>query len=444
MNKADIIIIGSGPGGYKAAEYAAKNGKTVIIFEREHAGGTCLNCGCIPTKTLCKNAEVIDTLHEAEVYGVNNCSFDFDFTRAVERKQQVVEALRSGVETLMSAPGITLVKAEASFKDAHTVVAGGEEYTADNIIIATGSRAKMLPIPGIDMPHGVTSTEMLNLQAVPKKLVIVGAGVIGMEFASIFNSFGSEVTVVEFLKECLPALDSDIAKRLRQTISKRGVNFSMQSGVKAITADGVVFERKGKEETINAETILVATGRMPNLEGLSLEAAGVEHSPKGITTDDNMRTNVEGIYAIGDVNGRQMLAHAATMQGIKVVNEILGKPCDIRLDIMPAAIFTRPEAASVGVSEDMCKESGAEYICRKAFFRANGKAVAMNETEGMLKLLADPSGRIVGCHVFGPHAADIVQEISALMCRDTTLSQLADIVHIHPTLGEIVHEAAMG
>jgi dihydrolipoamide dehydrogenase len=170
----------------------------------------------------------------------------------------------------------------------------------------------------------------------------------------------------------------------------------------------------------------------------------VEYTPKGITTDDNMHTNVKGIYAIGDVNGRQMLAHAATMQGIKVVNEIIGKHCDIRLDIMPAAIFTRPEAASVGMSEDMCKENGAEYICRKSFFRANGKAVTMNETEGMLKLLADCNERIVGCHVFGPHAADIVQEVSALMCRDTTLSQLADIVHIHPTLSEIVHEASMG
>jgi dihydrolipoamide dehydrogenase len=215
----------------------------------------------------------------------------------------------------------------------------------------------------------------------------------------------------------------------------------MQSAVKRISSDGVTFERKGKEETINAETILVATGRMPNVDGLSLEAAGVEYTPKGITTDDNMHTNVKGIYAIGDVNGRQMLAHAATMQGIKVVNEIIGKHCDIRLDIMPAAIFTRPEAASVGMSEDMCKENGAEYICRKSFFRANGKAVAMNETEGMLKLLADCNERIVGCHVFGPHAADIVQEVSVLMCKQTTLQELADMVHIHPTLSEILKNA---
>ena len=436
--KSDIIIIGSGPGGYQAAAYAAKNGLQVTIIEERHAGGTCLNEGCIPTKTLCHEVDVLETLRTAVP------SAKIDYAHVAQRLEEVITQLRTGVEQLMKMPGITMVNGHAAFKDAHTVVVNGEEHTAPKIIIATGSKPKMPPHCDIDMSVVSTSAEMLRLDHVPESIVIVGAGVIGMEFASIFNSFGSKVTIVEFLKECLPTIDGDIAKRLRKTMEKQGITFHMQSAVKRIAPDGVTFERKGKEETINAETILVATGRMPNLEGLCLEAAGVEHSPKGITTDDNMRTNVEGIYAIGDVNGRQMLAHAATMQGIKVVNEILGKPCDIRLDIMPAAIFTRPEAASVGVSEDMCKESGAEYICRKAFFRANGKAVAMNETEGMLKLLADSSGKIVGCHVFGPHAADIVQEVSALMCRDTTLSQLADIVHIHPTLGEIVHEAAMG
>ncbi|WP_315538484.1 FAD-dependent oxidoreductase, partial [Prevotella koreensis] len=215
------------------------------------------------------------------------------------------------------------------------------------------------------------------------------------------------------------------------------------SAVKRISTEGVVFERKGKEDTVSAEIVLVATGRMPNTEGLNLEAAGVEYSPKGITTDDRMHTNVEGIYAIGDVNGRQMLAHAATMQGYMVVNEILGKQSGICLDIMPAAIFTRPEAACVGVSEDFCKEKGMEYTCRKAFFRSNGKALSMNETEGMLKIIADNNGKIIGCHCFGPHSADIVQEISVLMCRETTISQLADMVHIHPTLGEIIHDAAM-
>lgn len=336
-----------------------------------------------------------------------------------------------------------MVNGHASFKDAHTVCVGEEEYSAPKIIIATGSKPKMPPHAEIDMSMVSTSTEMLQLDHVPESIAIVGAGVIGMEFASIFNSFGSKVTVIEFLKECLPAVDSDVAKRLRKQLEKRGIDFNMQSAVKRISSDGVVFERKGKEDTVKAEIVLVATGRMPNTEGLNLETVGVEYSPKGITTDDRMRTNVEGIYAIGDVNGRQMLAHAATMQGYMVVNEILGKQSDIRLDIMPAAIFTRPEAACVGASEDFCKDNGIEYTCRKAFFRSNGKALSMNETEGMLKIIADSNGKIIGCHCFGPHSADIVQEISVLMCRDTTISQLADMVHIHPTLGEIIHDAAM-
>lgn len=433
----DLIIIGSGPGGYQAAAYAAKNGLNVVIIEERHAGGTCLNEGCIPTKTLCHEVDVLETLKTVMP------SSKVDYGHVNQRLEEVIGQLRSGVEQLMTMPGITMVKGHAAFKDAHTVCVGDEEYSASKIIIATGSKPKMPPHADIDMNVVSTSTEMLQLNHVPESIAIVGAGVIGMEFASIFNSFGSKVTVIEFLKECLPAVDSDVAKRLRKQLEKCGISFSMQSAVKRISTEGVVFERKGKEDTVSAEIVLVATGRMPNTEGLNLEAAGVEYSPKGITTDDRMHTNVEGIYAIGDVNGRQMLAHAATMQGYMVVNEILGKQSGICLDIMPAAIFTRPEAACVGVSEDFCKEKGMEYTCRKAFFRSNGKALSMNETEGMLKIIADNNGKIIGCHCFGPHSADIVQEISVLMCRETTISQLADMVHIHPTLGEIIHDAAM-
>jgi len=443
MVTSDLIIIGAGPGGYRAAEHAARHGLSVVIIEKEHAGGTCLNCGCIPTKTLARNAEVMLTLKESEVFGIQTGEPTVDFQQVMARKQQVVEQLRSGVETLMKQPGITLVYGTASFQDAHTVVVGEEQYTAKNIIIATGSDAKMLPIPGIDQVHVITSTELLELKEIPQRLCIVGAGVIGMEFASVFSSFGTEVTVVEFLKECLPTIDSDIAKRLRQAISKRGVEFFMQSGVKAIEGHEVVFERKGKEQRVEADLILIATGRKPRLDDLKLENAGVEFSPRGINVDDRLQTNVEGIYAIGDVNARCMLAHAATMQGIHVVNEILGKSDDIDLSIMPAAIFTYPEAASVGLSEDQCKAQGMEYVCKKGFFRSNGKALAMNETDGMMKLLTDAEGKIIGCHVFGPHAADIVQEVSALMCKHTTVKELQDMVHIHPTLGELVQEVSM-
>ena len=453
--KTDLIIIGSGPAGYRAAEYAAKNGLQVVIFEKEHAGGTCLNCGCIPTKAFC---------HAAALQEKN-------YTLALQHKNTVVEQLRSGVEQLMTMPGITLVKGEASFFATHSslrVTCNGKDFEADHIIIATGSQAKLPSIEGVPSTldaHSassasqliVTSTELLNINHVPKHLVIIGAGVIGMEFASIFNAFGSRVTVLEYLKECLPTMDSDIAKRLRKSMEKRGVAFNMQAGVKRISHDGVTFERKGKEETIPADTVLIATGRKPNIEGLNLEAAGIAYDNKGIkvnsqtfeverapysATKEHGALPAPHIYAIGDVNGLALLAHAATMQGIHVVNEILAKKDHIRLDIMPAAVFTTPEAASVGLTEDQCKEQGLEYTCKKSLYRANGKALAMNETEGILKLLADANGRILGAHILGAHAADMAQEVAVLMNFNATVGQLCDIVHIHPTLGEILQSAA--
>ncbi|MBQ5455778.1 MAG: FAD-dependent oxidoreductase, partial [Prevotella sp.] len=246
----DLIIIGSGPGGYRAADYAAKNGLTVIVIEESHAGGTCLNCGCIPTKILC---------HEAELAGYG---LPVDLSKVMQRKQEVIEQLRNGVETLLSQPNISLVRGKASFKDANTVVVNQEEYQAKNIIIATGSHAIMPPsIEGIHQPHVLTSTELLDIDHIPQKLCIIGAGVIGMEFASVFNSFGSEVVVVEFMKECLPNMDSDIAKRLRKCLEKRGIKFYLQSGVKKIDEKQVIFDCKGKETFVEADTVLVATGR---------------------------------------------------------------------------------------------------------------------------------------------------------------------------------------
>ena len=413
MNNTDLIIIGAGPGGYRAAEYAAKQGLKVVVFEGDH---------CIPTKTY---------VHSAS------------FAEARERMATVVSQLRSGVEGILSHPNITLIREKAQFVDAHTVCSvGGDSVTAKNIIIATGSETKWLPIDGANDPCVVDSTGLLNLETLPKRLAIIGAGVIGMEFASVFHRFGSEVTVIEFLKECLPALDSDIAKRLRKQMEKEGISFNMQCGVKQI-ADGEVFfeNKKGQTESVEADVVLMATGRKPRTEGLNLESLGITLAPNGaIPVDDNFQIATvpdgfpSGVYAIGDVNGKQMLAHAAEMQG--------------------------PEAACVGPAEDQLKATvangsltdgqsvalqsavGTTYECHKSFWRANGKALAMGETEGMLKLfVATDDGRILGCHAYGAHSADIIQEVSALMCRDTTIHQLHDIIHIHPTLGEIVKAA---
>ena len=394
--ETDLIIIGAGPGGYRAAEYAAKQGLKVVIFEGSEVGGTCLNVGCIPTKTY-----------------VHAATFD----EARSRMAQVVPQLRQGVETILSHPNITLVREVGKLVDAHTV----NEFTAPNIIIATGSETKWLPIKGIDDPRVVDSTGLLHLETLPKRLTIIGAGVIGMEFASVFRRFGSEVTVIEYLKECLPALDSDIAKRLRKYLEKQGITFKMKTAVENIS-------------DIDADVILMATGRKPRTEGYT----NVDENFQVLTVPEP----AEGLYAIGDVNGRQMLAHAAEMQAIRAVNHILGKKDNIRFDIMPAAIFTEPEAACVGPTEDQLKASGTAYTCKKSFWRANGKALAMNATEGMLKLFVSPADEILGCHAYGAHAADIVQEVSVLMCKHTTLSELADMVHIHPTLSEILKSAA--
>ena len=411
-NTTDLIIVGAGPGGYRAAEYAARQGLKVTIFEAGEVGGTCLNVGCIPTKTY-----------------VHAATFD----EARSRMAQVVPQLRQGVESILAHPNITLVRGCAAFMPP----------TAPNIIIATGSETKWLPIEGARTdPRVVDSTGLLQLERLPRRLAIIGAGVIGMEFASVFRRFGSEVTVIEYLRECLPALDSDIAKRLRKYLERQGITFRMKTAVENL-AD------------IDADVILMATGRKPRTEGLDLEALGITLAPNGaIPVDDNFqvisphsslheKTPPSALYAIGDVNGRQMLAHAAEMQAVRAVNHILGKSDGIRFDIMPAAIFTAPEAACVGPTEDQLKAVGTPYVCKKSFWRANGKALAMGETEGMLKLFASADdGIILGCHAYGAHAADIVQEVSVLMCKHTTLSELADMVHIHPTLSEILKTAA--
>ena len=439
--KSDIIIIGSGPGGYRTAAYAAAKGKTVTIFEEGPLGGTCLNVGCIPTKTFARSAEAAGEMRNAAQLGLKAIELEFSLADIVARKDAIVDQLRQAIAGVLSAPGITLVNAKAEFVDDHTVEAAGERYTADNIIIASGSSHKSLRIEALDESMLLTSDTLLSLTEFPRRLVIVGAGVIGMEFASIFRQLGAEVTVVEFLKECIPALDADVAKRLRKVLEKQGVEFYMQSAVKSIANGCVTFERKGKEQSIEADKVLVAVGRKPNVEGFALENTSIKYNARGIEVDDDMLTNVPGVYAIGDVNARMMLAHAATMQGLHVVNTIVGVKDDIRLDIMPAAIFTNPEAACVGKTEEQLKADGVDIEVRKKNYRTNGRALAMAEPEGMIKLVADKnSGEILSCHAYGAHSADIVQEISALMCKHTTVQQLHEMVHIHPTINEMLQE----
>ncbi len=430
----ELTIIGAGPGGYQTALYAANHDVKVTIYEESDLGGTCLNSGCIPTKTL---------LHEASQGATS-------LDEAMQRKDVVVSQLQAGIEQLLSHPNITLVREHA---DLSAILAS---RTLGSVIIATGSTPKVLPIEGADEPYVVTSEKLLGTSSLSSRipelrsptrslsssLVIIGAGVIGMEMACIYSAFGYKVTVVEYLAECLPVLDSDIAKRLRKTLEKRGIEFYMQSSVEKIADNVVFFSRKGKQQQVPADLVLMATGRAPRISGFGLENTAIEHSPRGIVVDENMQTSVPGVYAIGDVNARCMLAHAAEYQGRKAVNHMLGIKDTIRLDIMPSAVFTIPEAASVGLSEDQCKEQNIAHKVLKSFYRSNGKALAMNATDGMLKLMVSTDDdRLLGCHVYGAHAADIVQEVSVLMCCNATLTQLRDMVHIHPTLSEVLSAA---
>lgn len=454
-----IIIIGAGPGGYETALLAAKRGVEVTLIEAGPVGGTCLNEGCIPTKSFCKNAEVLEGLADADEYGLSGLSYSFDFNKVVERKNNVVEQLRAGVEGLLANKLITLVRGKASFKDAHTVIVDAQEYVGDYIIIATGSVSASLPIPGADLPGILSSKEILDIHEVPERLCVIGGGVIGLEFASIFHSFGSEVTVLEYCKDILPRFDTDLAKRLRQSLVKKGININTQAQVQSISVEGeeymVSFSRKGKEESVVSDKVLMAVGRRANVASLNLEDAGVEFSPRGVVVNEVMQTNVPHIYAIGDINGKMMLAHAATFQGIVALDHIMGIDNDIDLTVMPAAVFTSPEAASVGMTEDECKEAGIPVKCLKSFFRANGKAVTMGETDGFCKLVvaADPkegqtslyeSGRLLGCHMYGPHSSDIIQEACALISCKAYLKDLQGIIHTHPTLTEVLQSAVHG
>ena len=368
----------------------------------------------------------------------------------MERKGQVVAGLRQGISTLLSNPAITLLQGHAVFIDAQTVNVGEEKVKARYVIIATGSKVKMPPLPGIKEPRSpyvFTSDDLLASPSLPSTVCVIGAGVIGLEMATMFRDFGCKVDVVEFLSECLPTVDGEIARRLRKALEKTGIKFHLACQVREVNGNEVSYfnTKKKTEERITCDCILVATGRAPQVDGLHLEVAGVEYNGHGILVNDDFATTVPGIYAIGDVNGRQMLAHAATAQGRHVVNHILDHDDRIRFDIMPAAVFTRPEVASVGLTEDQAKAKYPDYTTHKGFYRSNGKAQAIEATEGLVKIICDgtqPDSKIVGCHVMGANAAAIVQEVAALMNFDITLEQLRDIIHIHPTLNEILLQAA--
>lgn len=448
-----LLIIGAGPGGYECAVRAAKAGLDVHIVDKStHLGGTCLNEGCIPTKCLCHTAEVIETAKQASAYGIKVDDSAFDFGAAIERKNSIVSQLKHGIASLLCTPGITFHEGTARFLpgNAHAITVNGETITADYVFIATGSTPKFLPIPGAHTKGVITSTELLDIKALPKRICIIGGGVIGLEFASILNSFGSEVRVIEYCKEILPNFDRDIAKRLRTALKKKGIDFITGAPVTAIHADDtkggelhVSYEWRDSVHDALSDLVLMAVGRTANVDALNLTEAGIDFTPRGITVDENMMTNVPGVYAVGDINGRCQLAHAATFQSYRALSHVLGQADATRLDLVPSAVFTTPEAAMVGLTEEQAKAKCPDAKVHKAFYRANGRALAIDAGgDGIVKVIATPDGAILGAHILGAHASELIHELTTIIALRGTLTDIRHTIHAHPTLSELVLQAA--
>ncbi len=448
---ADAIVIGGGPGGYVAAIKLAMNGKKTVLVERNQVGGTCLNRGCIPAKALLHSAEVLNTVKNAAKCGVCVTDYKIDTQAVNERKDGIVRQLVGGVEYLLAKHKIEVVRGEASFigpKNLRVVTEDGasRELSADNIVIAAGSESTVIPIPGSDGKNVVTSTQALEFDHLPKELVIIGGGVIGMEIGSVYAEFGTRVTVLEALPRILPNLDAEITDEFVRHLPD-GMEVITSARVCAIsdvrTEKNVAYELDGNEQSVTADWVMICVGRTPEIAALTLEKAGVVLERNRIKTNEALETNVAGVYAIGDVNGKVLLAHAASAQGIYVAEKICGKKSEINLDLVPSCIYTKPEIACIGKTEEQLKEDGIAYKTGKFPFRANGKSLAMDEPEGFIKILTGKEyGEILGAHIIGPRATDIIAELALAMNSECTVEEIANTIHAHPTVSEAVMEAA--
>ncbi len=448
----DIIVIGGGPGGYVAAIRAAQLGAKVCVIEKDKLGGTCLNRGCIPTKALYRNAEILNTLRNIDEFGISINGFDIDIEKIHCRKQCIIDQLVGGVAQLLKANNVEVINGTAGFRDKNTIEITAEdgsikELSADNIIIATGSAPAIPPIEGADAEGIYTSEDILNFDSIPNSLAVIGGGVIGMELAGVFNAMGTKVSVIEFMPNILGPTDSDITKRLTVALKKKGIDINLSTKVTKIEkcSDGYIVYGEGKkgELKIEAEKVLISAGRTPVVKGLNLDGIGIDFDKKGIKVDLNFETNVKGIYAVGDVNGKIMLAHAASHQGILAAEKIMGIDSAALSHVVPSCIFVFPEVASVGITEDEAKREGLSYKVSKFMFGANGKALALGEGEGFIKVIAVEDA-IVGVHIMGPHASDLIHEGTLAIANNMKIDQIKSTIHAHPTLSEAFTEAVMG
>ena len=454
--KADLLVIGGGPGGYVAALYAAKKGLNTVLVEREKLGGTCLNVGCIPTKALVKSSEVYKDTLLGEEFGFEIENIKVNMNKVIDRKDKIRENLVSGIDYLLSKNNVRVIKGDASFLDDKIIVAkrGKDEYKieAKNIIVATGSKISKINIKGIDLPFVLNSKSALDNKNLPKSITIIGGGVIGMEFAFIYSNFGVKVNVVEYMDRLLTMVDDDISEEIKNIAKLNGINIYTSSKVTKIeeseNGDAIVFfENEGKEKYLISENVLVAIGREPNMDGLNIEKAGIELNErgKGIKVDNTLKTNVPGIYAVGDVNNKMQLAHVASHQGIIAVDNILSEDKEMKYDCVPNVIFTAPEIASVGLTERECIEKKINIKVSKFPFSANGKALTMGESRGFIKIIKDiDNNKIVGASLIGADASSLISTLTVIIKNNIKDKDIADTIFAHPTTGEVIHEAALG
>jgi len=454
MNEIDVVIIGGGPGGYVAAIKAAHLGLKAILVEKDKLGGVCLNRGCIPTKALVSTAELLNHLQRAGEFGIQVKDYSIDFPAIMKRKDLITQRLSSGVGQLMKANQVRVARGEGQIVEPGKVevtnTAGEKELIkTKNIIIATGSKVMRLPIPGIDSEGVITSDEALSLSELPSRMLIIGGGVVGIEFAGIFKALGVEVTVVEMLPRILLPIDEEIAFRLTQLLKRKGIEILTDSKVKEIKKNHqnleVLISTSDGEKKLETEKVLLAAGRIPELGNIDVQRLGIELDGKAIKVDEKMRTNIPGIYAVGDVVGRIMLAHVASREGIVAVENISGKETLMDYKVVPNCVFSMPEVASVGLTEEEARKENNNIKVSKFPFMANGKALGMGETEGMVKIIADGDTlEILGVHILGAHASDLIAEGTLAMSMEATAFEIINTIHAHPTLAEAIAEAAEG
>ena len=449
----ELLIIGAGPGGYVAAIYAAKKGLDVTLVDGRWIGGACLNEGCIPTKALVKSAEMYNDLLNGEHLGVSASEVRVDLAKVIDHKDEVKNKLISGIAYLLKKYNVEVIEAYAEFvNDSEVLIKTSEEYLikAKNIIIATGSKTKHLPIEGIDLDKVFDSEKLLNNKHLPKSMTIIGGGIIGMEFAFIYANMGVKVNVVEFLPRILPTIEKDVALRLVRFAKQLNIDIYTQSAVERIEeVEGLLrvhFKRKDKEEYLDSEYVLEAVGRGPNLDKLNIEKTKIEFDKKsGIKVDKKMRTNLNNIYAIGDVTNIMQLAHVASHQALVAVDNILGEDKSMEYNAIPSVIFTSPQIATVGVTEEMLKEKGVEYNIIKTPYSANGKALILESETGFIKLLQNKDTlELIGATVFGKEAENLIASYTIAIQNKLKADDIKETVFAHPTIQELVHESALG